>query len=60
MGNWGVHYCDVMRWMLGETAPCAITAVGGTYALDHDGDIPDTIEVTYEFAKREQTIPLNK
>ena len=52
MGNWGVHYCDVMRWMLGETAPCAITAVGGTYALDHDGDIPDTIEVTYEFADK--------
>ena len=52
MGNWGVHYCDVMRWMLGETAPSAITAVGGTYALDHDGDIPDTIEVTYEFADR--------
>ena len=52
MGNWGVHYCDVMRWMLGETAPCAITAVGGTYSLDHDGDIPDTIEVTYEFADK--------
>ena len=52
MGNWGVHYCDVMRWMLGETAPCAITAVGGNYALDHDGDIPDTIEVTYEFADK--------
>ncbi len=52
MGNWGVHYCDVMRWMLGETAPCAITAVGGTYSLDHDADIPDTIEVTYEFADK--------
>ena len=52
MGNWGVHYCDVMRWMLGETFPCAITAVGGTYSLDHDADIPDTIEVTYEFADK--------
>ena len=52
-GNWGVHYCDVMRWMLGETAPCAITAVGGTYSLDHDADIPDTIEVTYEFADKQ-------
>ena len=26
MGNWGVHYMDVIRWMIGETAPSAITA----------------------------------
>lgn len=52
MGNWGVHYCDVMRWILDEEYPCAITAVGGTYSLDHDGDIPDTLEVTYEFADK--------
>ncbi len=49
MGNWGVHYMDAMRWMMGETAPSAITAVGGQYFLDHDADIPDTMEVTYEF-----------
>ena len=49
MGNWGVHYMDAMRWMMGEVAPCAITAVGGQYFLDHDADIPDTMEVTYEF-----------
>ena len=49
MGNWGVHYCDVMRWILDEEYPSAITAVGGKYSLDHDGDIPDTLEVTYEF-----------
>ena len=49
MGNWGVHYLDVLRWMMGEVAPCAITAVGGQYFLDHDADIPDTMEVTYEF-----------
>lgn len=52
MGNWGVHYCDVMRWILDEEYPCAITAVGGKYSLDHDGDIPDTIDVTYEFADK--------
>ncbi len=50
MGNWGVHYMDVIRWMLGETAPVAISAHGGKYVLDHDGDIPDTMQVTYEFA----------
>lgn len=50
MGNWGVHYMDVIRWMLGETAPTAISAHGGKYVLDHDGDIPDTMQVTFEFA----------
>ncbi len=50
MGNWGVHYMDVIRWMLGETAPVAISASGGKYVLDHDGDIPDTMQVCFEFA----------
>jgi len=50
MGNWGVHFMDVIRWMLGEKAPVAISAHGGKYAVKHDGDIPDTMEVTYEFA----------
>jgi predicted dehydrogenase len=41
---------DVMRWMMGERAPVAITAVGGRYAVDDDRTIPDTMDVTYEFA----------
>ncbi len=49
MGNWGVHYMDVIRWMVGEKAPSAITAHGGKYALDDDRDIPDTMEVVFEF-----------
>jgi predicted dehydrogenase len=49
MGNWGVHYMDVIRWMLGETAPTFISAHGGKYVLDHDGDIPDTMQATFEF-----------
>jgi predicted dehydrogenase len=52
MGNWGVHYMDAMRWMMGEIAPVAISAHGGKYVLDHDGDIPDTMQVTYEFASK--------
>ncbi len=50
MGNWGVHYLDVIRWLMGETAPSAISAHGGKHYLDHDGDIPDTLAVTFEFA----------
>jgi predicted dehydrogenase len=50
MGNWGVHYMDAIRWMMGEAAPLSISAHGGKYVLDHDGDIPDTMEVVFEFA----------
>jgi len=50
MGNWGVHFMDVIRWMLGEKAPVAISTHGGKFAIDDDRDIPDTMEVTYEFA----------
>jgi predicted dehydrogenase len=52
MGNWGVHYMDVIRWIMGETAPVAISAHGGKLVLDHDGDIPDTMQVTFEFASK--------
>lgn len=50
MGNWGVHYMDVIRWMMNEQAPVSISAHGGNFAVDDDRDIPDTMHVTYEFA----------
>jgi predicted dehydrogenase len=48
MGNWGVHYMDTIRWMIGEQAPIAISAHGSKSALNDDRDIPDTMEVTFE------------
>ena len=51
VGNWGVHYLDAMRWMMGESAPCAVTAVGAKYFTpESDSEIPDTMVCTYEFA----------
>ncbi|MCU0456698.1 MAG: Gfo/Idh/MocA family oxidoreductase [Bacteroidales bacterium] len=50
MGNWGVHYMDVIRWMMGETAPVAISSVGGKYVVNDDRTIPDTMDVVFEFA----------
>ena len=40
---------DVIRWMMGERAPVAISAHGGKYVLDDDSKIPDTLQVTFEF-----------
>ena len=50
IGNQGVHYLDLIRWMLNEEAPSVISTLGGKYAVDDDRTIPDTMQVTYEFA----------
>lgn len=49
MANWGVHYLDAIRWLTGEEAPVAVTAVGGRFALTDDRTIPDTMEAIFEF-----------
>src|SRR5260370_31332054 len=48
MANWGVHYFDVMRWMVGETAPASLSAHGGVLAVRDSRTIPDTAEVIFE------------
>jgi predicted dehydrogenase len=50
VGNWGVHYFDILRMILGEEAPISVSAHGGRFAVDDMRDIPDTMEVTFEFA----------
>ena len=47
--NFGVHYMDVLRWCLGKDAPLAVTAMGGKYALHDNREIPDTLEVLWDF-----------
>lgn len=48
IGNWGVHYFDLIRWMLDEQAPVSISAHGGRYAVDDDRTIPDTMTALFE------------
>jgi len=50
MANWGVHYFDLIRWLLGERAPASVSAHGGKYAVNDARDIPDTMEAIFEFA----------
>lgn len=47
--NFGVHYMDMLRWALGKDAPRAVTAMGGRYAVEDNREIPDTLEVLWEF-----------
>jgi predicted dehydrogenase len=51
VANWGVHYCDAIRWALAEEAPISISAHGGRFAIDDDRTIPDTMEVIFELPK---------
>ena len=50
IANWGIHYLDAIRWLLGEEAPASISAHGGRFAIDDDRTIPDTMEAVFEFA----------
>src|ERR1035437_3591087 len=36
ISNQGVHYLDLIRWMLNEEAPSVISTLGGKYAVDDD------------------------
>ena len=56
MANWGAHYFDAIRWIVGETGPSAVTACGGVYAVDDCRSIPDTAEVIFEHASGMLTI----
>jgi predicted dehydrogenase len=48
LGNWGVHYFDLIRWIIGETSPVSVVALGGRYAVDDDRTIPDTMQAVFE------------
>ncbi|MDR1270676.1 MAG: Gfo/Idh/MocA family oxidoreductase [Planctomycetaceae bacterium] len=51
MGNWGVHFLDAMRWLLGDESPVSLCAMGGRYVIDDDRTVPDTAEVIFELPK---------
>ncbi len=51
MGNDGVHDIDYTRWGLGVDAhPTKVSAIGGRYYFNDEGEFPDTQQVTFEYA----------
>ena len=43
---------DVIRWLIGQDAPKAVTAIGGQFAdIKDNREIPDTLQVMWEFDK---------
>jgi predicted dehydrogenase len=50
MGNDGVHDIDYARWGLGvDMHPNKVSALGGRYYFNDDGEFPDTQQVTFEY-----------
>jgi predicted dehydrogenase len=47
--NFGVHYLDMIHWALGLDAPLAVTAMGGKYVMEDNREIPDTLEVLWQY-----------
>ena len=47
--NFGTHYLDVIQWALAKDAPRSVFAMGGKYAVDDNREIPDTMEVVWEY-----------
>ena len=48
------HIVDLVHWAMDVEAPRTISAVGGRYALDDNAEVPDTLEVAYEYQKGDQ------
>jgi predicted dehydrogenase len=45
------HIVDLVHWAMDVNAPETISAVGGRYALADNAEVPDTLDVTYEYQK---------
>jgi predicted dehydrogenase len=40
---------DAIHWALGRSAPLAVTAMGGKFAIEDNREIPDTLEVAWTY-----------
>jgi hypothetical protein len=45
------HIVDLVHWAMDVEAPRTISAMGGRYALDDNCEVPDTLDVAYEYEK---------
>ncbi len=47
--NFGTHFVDMIQWALGQEAPKGVFASGGNFAIRDNREIPDTMEVVWEY-----------
>lgn len=49
VGDWAVHLMDIVQWAMKTEGPSGITAIGTKHLLHDNTDIPDTLEITWEY-----------
>jgi predicted dehydrogenase len=47
--DYGTHRFDTVHQVMDATAPKTISATGGRFRIDDAGDIPDVLQVTYQY-----------
>lgn len=47
--DFGTHRFDTVHQIMGATAPRTVVATGGRYVLNDAGEMPDIMQVTYEY-----------
>jgi predicted dehydrogenase len=49
MTNLGAHEIDVVQWAMQVKGPAAVTSSGGRFALEDNGETPDTQDALFEY-----------
>lgn len=49
MTNLAAHELDIFQWYMGFPAPDAVSASGGRFVLEDDGETPDTLDALFEY-----------
>lgn len=47
--DWGIHLIDAVRWILDESSPTSVEAVGGLYYFKDKITTPDVLTAHFEF-----------
>jgi len=51
MTNLGAHHIDIVQWFMGVKGPNAVSSSGGRFALEDNGETPDTQDAIFEYPK---------
>ena len=49
MTNLGAHEIDIMHWVMGVAGPTAVASTGGRFAVQDNGETPDTQDALFEY-----------